>query len=136
MKFLLDNNLPPGLAAGLDELCKGSGGPCRVFHLKSKFPQNTPDHVWITALADEGGWAIISQDTFRKNDLEREALRRSGLPVFALARQWSNFPYWDKAHNLIRWWPAIEDYVARIRGGAAVRVPWKYGNGRFEQIRL
>ena len=136
MKFFFDNNLSPGLAAGLDALCQGSVNPNRVIHLKSKFPQNTSDHVWIKTLAEEGGWAIVSQDMFRKNDLEREAIRQCGLPVFALSKQWSSYPYWEKAHNLIRWWPAIEDYVLRVKGGAAVRVPWRYGSGRFEQIRL
>lgn len=136
MNFLLDNNLSPSLAAGLDSLCQGSGSSSRVLHLKAKFPQNTPDHIWISSLAAEGGWAIISQDAFRKNDLEREALRQCGLPVFALAKQWSSQQYWEKAQNLIKWWPAIEDYTKRIKGGAAVRVPWRYAHGRFEQIRL
>lgn len=136
MKFFLDNNLSPALAAGLDALCRGSGTGNQVHHLKSKFPQTTADHVWINALASEGGWAIISQDGIRKNDLEREALRACGLPIFVLSRQWSRQPYWDKAHNLIRWWPSIEDYVKRVRGGAAVRAPWRFGTGRFEQIRL
>lgn len=135
MNFFLDNNLSPALAAGLDELCKGSVGGNRVVHLKHKFPQNTADHVWIHVLASEGDWAIISQDVFRKNDLEREALRKCGLPVFVLSKQWNDHKYWDKAQNLVRWWPAIEDYVRRIHGGAAVRLPWRY-SGRFEQIRL
>lgn len=135
MNFFLDNNLSPALAAGLDELCKGSGGSSRVVHLKHKFPQNTADHVWIHALASEGDWAIISQDAFRKNDLEREALRKCGLPIFVLSKQWNDHKYWDKAQNLVHWWPAIEDYVRRIHGGAAVRLPWRC-SGRFEQIRL
>ncbi|WP_323017808.1 hypothetical protein [Castellaniella sp.] len=137
MNFLLDNNLPPALASGLDALCQGNNNAVRVIHLKSKFPQDTADHVWIRTLADEGNWAIVSQDGFRKNDLEREAIRRCGLPVFVLSKQWSGRKYWDKAQNLVRWWPAIEDYTQRVQGGAAVRVPWRFGTvGRFEQIRL
>lgn len=134
MKFLLDNNLSPHLAAALNELCRGESGSS-VFHLGQKFARNTPDHEWIPTLSEEGGWAIVSQDGFRKNDLECEALRRAGLAVFVLSRQWSSHRYWDKAQNLVRWWPHIEDYVQRIHGGAAVRVPWRV-SGRFEQIRL
>ncbi|NYT78102.1 hypothetical protein H0A71_13970 [Alcaligenaceae bacterium] len=47
------------MAASLDELCKGSGSNSRVFHLKTKLPQNTADHIWISALAAEGGWAAV-----------------------------------------------------------------------------
>ncbi|CAM3878917.1 hypothetical protein [Bordetella tumulicola] len=136
MKFFFDNNLSPYLAAGIRELSKGSRGiASEIIHLKEKFPPATPDHEWIQPLGREGGWAVISQDGLRKNDLEREALRKSGLMVFVLSKQWSDHKYWDKAQNLVRWWPSIEDYVIRIQGGAAVRVPWRM-NGKFEQIRL
>lgn len=126
--------MSPHFARALHELCLGASRS-EIVHLKQRFPQNTPDHEWISVLAAEGKWAIQSQDGFRKNDLEREALRRSGLVVFVLTKQWMTHDYWNKAQNLVRWWPAIEDYVDRIQGGAAVRVPWRM-SGRFEQIRL
>lgn len=136
MKFLFDNNLPPAFAAGMQAFCLGADHQYgQIIHLKDKFPQNTADHLWIAELSKEGGWAIISQDGFRKNDLEREALRQSGLVVFGLSGQWGNHPYWVKAHNLMKWWPSIEDYINRVHGGAAVRVPWRH-SGKFEQIRL
>ena len=121
----------------LHELSKVEGGISSVIHLRDRFPANCPDPEWITKLAEEGQWAIISQDRFNKNDLEREALRQSGLIVFALAKSWANQRYWEKAQNLVRWWPAIIDQAARFKGGAAVRVPWQFsGKGQFEQIKL
>lgn len=136
MKFFFDNNLSPHLAAGIRELSRGgSVRSSQVIHLKDRFNQNAADHHWINELAEEGGWCIISQDSFRKNDLEREALCSSGLVVFVLARQWGEHKYWDKAQNLVRWWPAIEDYPTRVTGGAAIKVPWRM-SGKFEQIRL
>ncbi|MFC4296643.1 hypothetical protein ACFO0J_01145 [Castellaniella hirudinis] len=134
MKFLFDNNLSPHFALALHELCQGASR-YQIIPLGQKFPRNTPDHEWITALSVEGGWSIVSQDGFRKNDLEREALRKCGLAVFVLSKQWMDHTYWTKAQNLVKWWPAIEDYQARIQGGAAVRIPWRM-TGRFEQIRL
>jgi hypothetical protein len=104
-------------------------------HLSDLFPQNTQDHVWIDALAAEGGWVVISQDRMKKNDLEREALRRSGLIVFALDRRWAGERHWPKSQNMVKWWPAIIEQAKRIEGGAAFRVAWRY-TGRFEQIRL
>lgn len=137
MKFLFDNNLSPHLAHAIGELSKFEEGPPEVIHLRDRFPAETPDVEWITALAAEGGWAVLSQDRFTKSTLEREALRRSGLIVFALAKVWTGQRHWEKAHNLVRWWPAILDQATRYQGGAAVRVPWRFsGKGRFEQIQL
>lgn len=136
MKYLFDHNLPASLAHGLQGF--SAGGPHfsdTIIALRDRFPVNTLDHVWIEQLGKEGGWAIISQDLFRKNDVERLALKNSGLLVFALSRQWPDFKYWEKAHNLVKWWPHIEAYAALVQGGAAVRVPWRF-NGRFQQIKI
>jgi hypothetical protein len=137
VKFFFDNNLSPHLAHAIHELCKGEGKGIVVEHLSDRFPRNCPDPEWITTLAEEGGWSVLSQDRFRKSDLEREALRRSGLIVFALDKSWATAPHWNKAQNLVRWWPSILSQAALFRGGAAVRVPWRIsGAGKFQQIRI
>jgi hypothetical protein len=137
LKYFCDNNVSPYLAGALAELCKADESPSQVIHLAGKFPRDAKDTVWIPELAREGAWVVISGDRFNKTDEEREALRRSGLIVFSLSAQWNNHPFWMKAYNLVRWWPAIEEQAARIKGGAAFRVPWKFsGRGRFEQIRF
>jgi hypothetical protein len=137
VKFFFDNNLSPHLAHAIGELSKADPNAPVVVHLKDKFLQTTPDHEWIDALASEEDWAVISQDTLMKNDLEREALRRSGLVVFALAGAWNHQTFWAKAQNLVRWWPAIMDHATRYHGGAALRVPWNFsGKGKVEQIQL
>lgn len=106
-------------------------------HLRDKFPRDTDDVTWIHALWDESNWAIVSQDRFRKGELEAKAIRGCGLPVFCLARQWNNEPYWQKAHNLVRWWPSIIQQAELISGGAAFKVPWRYSlKGKFEQLRF
>jgi hypothetical protein len=69
--------------------------------------------------------------------MEREALRKSGLIVFVLHKQWTQQRFWAVSHNLVKWWPAILEQSQKIKGGAAFRVPWQFtGGGRFEQIRL
>ena len=136
MKFFIDNNLPPAFARGLDGFSHGVGLPEKsVVHLKDLFPQNTKDQDWIQSLAKEDSWVIISQDGFRKNDLEREAIRRSGLFVIVLSKQWSHQTYWNKAQNFVKWWPAILDFVEKTHGGGAVRIPWRF-SGKFEQIKI
>ncbi|MCL1481160.1 hypothetical protein MIH18_13305 [Marinobacter sp. M3C] len=134
MKFLLDNNLPPALARALHELSEPEGHT--VIHLSQKFSRDTPDIEWINILKAEGGWVVVSQDQFKKSDLEKQAFRRAGLTVFCLAKHWSKVRYWEKAYQMVRWWPAIMDQSDRLIGGAALRVPWRFQPpGRFEQIK-
>ncbi|UVM39513.1 hypothetical protein LOY28_03485 [Pseudomonas sp. B21-017] len=135
MKFLLDNNLPPALARALNELTKAEGHS--VLSLRDKFPPSTADVAWISVLREEGGWAVISQDKFTKGDIEKRAFRECGLPVFCLAKHWGNESYWNKAHNLVRWWPSIMSQAHLNGGGAAFRVPWKCpAHGKFDQIKI
>lgn len=134
MKYFVDNNLPPALAKALHELAKPFGHT--VEHLRAKFPQNAADSDWIDALSGEGGWSVITHDKLNKG-LEREALRRAGLIVFFLDKGWSNHQFWDKAHNLVRWWPRIVEQSEGIKGGAAFKVPYNFsGKGQFEQVTL
>jgi hypothetical protein len=135
LKFLIDNNLPPALARALNELSKVDGH--EVVALKDRFAPNTRDIDWIMQLKSEGGWVVISQDKFAKGDAERRAFRECGLPIFCLAKQWSTDTYWNKAHNLVRWWPSIVKHSALINGGAAFKVAWRYmPPGRFEQMKM
>ncbi len=135
MKFLLDNNLPAPLARALNELSLPHDHT--VIHLTEKFAQNTSDITWIQALHQEGGWVIISQDKFNKGDLEKRAIREAGLLVFCLAKHWNRETYWNKAHNLVRWWPKIIQQSELISGSGAFRVPWKYGHApKFEPVQL
>jgi hypothetical protein len=62
------------LAHAVRELCKVEDSVHEVVHLRDRFAPNTKDHDWISALAAEGRWAVLSQDGLRKNDLERSAL--------------------------------------------------------------
>jgi hypothetical protein len=136
VNFFFDNNLSLYLAHAIRELCRVEPDVGEVIHLRDRFAANTKDHEWITQLALSGPWVVISQDAFTKNDLEREALRLSGLIVFVLDRQWSEHKHWPKSQNLVKWWPAIMEQCLRIKGGASYRLPWRYSGGRMEQIRI
>lgn len=134
MKFFVDNNLPPALAKALHAL--GEPSDHSVAHLKEKFAADISDSEWLAALAQEGGWSIVTHDKLNKG-LEREVLRRAGLIVFFLDKGWANHGFWDKAHNLVRWWPRIISQANGIKGGAAFKVPYNFsGKGQFEQVTL
>ena len=135
MRFLFDNNLSPHLAKAIHVLSEPHGA--EVQHIRDKFASNTPDHKWINALAAEGSWCIISQDRLTKNSLEKEALRRSGLTAFILAKGWIDHTEWEKAWHLMRWWPRIMEQADLVTGGAAFEVPFRFsGKGQFKQIKL
>lgn len=135
MKFLLDNNLPPALARALNELCVFENH--QVVGLREKFAPNIPDIELIQQLKAEGGWVLVSKDKFSKGDMEKRAIRESGLAVFILAKQWHTAGYWDMAHNLVRWWPAIIGQAQRISGGGVFKVSWKYSApGKFEILKV
>ena len=134
MKFLIDNNLPPALAHALRELSKPENH--EVLHLKDRFAADTPDTDWINSLSQEGGWIVVTHDNLNKG-LEREALRRAGLLVFFLDKSWKDHKFWEKAHNLVKWWPRIIELAGGIEGGAAFQVKWNFsGKGKFEQVKL
>ena len=135
LKFLLDNNFPPRFASGLNELALGEGLGS-VHALRSMFPANSDDLVWIPQLAGSSQWVVVSQDKFKKqNGLERVALARAGLIVFCLQSSWNKLTYWDKAYNLVRWWPRICEQASGIQGKALYSVPLKFGaNGKFIQV--
>ncbi|MTI12156.1 hypothetical protein E1189_03720 [Sansalvadorimonas verongulae] len=132
----MDNNLPPQLARAIEELCRPYKN-IEVWPLCDLFDANTPDIDWITDLSSEKAWVIISQDRFAKGSAEKQALRESGLTVFFLDKQWAKQKYWDKSHNLVRWWPAIMEQADRMTGGSAFRVRWRFGGkAQFEQVKV
>lgn len=135
MKLLLDNNLPPALARALHELTvREWDNTHRVTHLRERFDANTPDTEWVSALAQEENWVVVTHDQLNKG-AEREVLRRAGLKVFWLDGSWKNHAFWDKAVQLARWWPRIIEQAEGIHGGAAFRVPWNFtGKGKFGQL--
>ena len=134
MKVLLDNNLSPHLARALNALLEPEGD--QVVHLTDRFPASTEDRAWIGALAEEGGWVVISGDLrIYRNRLEREAWRRSRLIVFFLAPQWGKVRNIEKAWRLLRWWPRIREQVAIVEAPAAFELPLAYGSGRLKVLR-
>jgi len=134
LKVFLDNNLSPYLARALNELLEPEGD--QVVHLADRFRADTEDRTWITALAEEGGWVVISADRrIYRNKLEREAWRRSRLIVFFLAPQWQRAGNIETAWRLLRWWPRIRDQAGIVAAPAAFELPLAYGSGRVRVLR-
>jgi hypothetical protein len=132
LKVLLDNNLPPALAEALNALAGRENHS--VEHLRKKFDAATPDADWIGELGREGGWIIISEDRrIARNRHEREALRKSDVITFVLAKSWKHQVYWEKASRLIGWWPDIVRQAEMVQAGAVFEVPFRR-TGKFKQL--
>jgi len=112
MKCLFDNNLSPKLAKTLDYL-EGNEG-VSVEHIKDKFSPATPDVEWITKLAQEGNWFVITQDSqIKKRPHERKAWQESNIPIVFLQKTWINHDFWEISWRLIRHWPKLKESINR-----------------------
>jgi hypothetical protein len=90
LKLLVDNNLSPRIARCLQALFEDEH---QVIAKRDKFPENTTDVDWITALDEEGGWAVITADLhIRTRPHERAALDRSNIVFFFLAKRVAQIP--------------------------------------------
>jgi hypothetical protein len=94
VRFFFDNNLSPKLAKSLHLLVEPDH---QIVHLKDRFAANTPDETWMTELAKERGWIIVSGDLrIKKNPHEVQAWRSAGHTTFFLKSGWINLPLWTR----------------------------------------
>ncbi len=135
MKFLFDHNLPPSWPKALKALSVGRLSEVEgVISLRDKFPTNTSDAVWLSALSEEKNWGDISQDFFRKRTGEWEVIRQRGINVFVLGKTWRSHEHFKRTAQLVLWWPRIVEQASKVQN-SAVEVPWRT-SGRFIQIRI
>ena len=131
MKFFFDNTMPPKVVEALKILDSDN----KIPHLKERFPADTIDAIWISALSGEGDWVIISGDVrITRNHGERAAWLESKLLAFFLAKGWTSQPLWDQAWRFIKWWPRIVEQASRIKPPAGFIVPLK--DSKLEQVRI
>lgn len=135
MKAQLDENLPPGLARALNSIAQTDEH--EIIHVLDLVGRGTSDVDLFKASMDAGVRVHITQDNHHRRPIEREAIARSGLIVFVLAKGWSSLTLYDKAARLIEWWPRIMDQAELITPPAMFRVPVrKVSKGRFEPIKI
>ena len=75
------------------------------------FPQNTPDTIWL-AHAGHEGWLILTLDqNISYNDLEKQALLRSGAGSFVLVAKNQNGQ--KITDCIVQALPAMRDFARR-----------------------
>jgi hypothetical protein len=128
VRFFFDNNLSPKLARSLDLLVEPEH---RVIHLKEKFAADTPDTVWMRALAKEPDWIIISGDLqIRRNPHEIKAWQEAGHTTFFLKKGWIDLPRWDQVWKFAKAFPELIVTAERARNGSAFFIT---PNGKIEE---
>jgi hypothetical protein len=124
VKFFLDNCVSPHLARGLRGLAGHDDH--EIVHLREKFEEATVDRAWISQLASEGGWIIVSGDTrITRNPIERAAWYESNLTAFFFSEPWNTDGYWKKCHAVVGWWPLIIAQAKRTPRGHGFVLPKK-----------
>jgi hypothetical protein len=100
LRLFVDHNLSPRIAYCLQALFVGEH---EIVALCERFPNDPTDLEWITALSEEGGWAVVTKDLrIRTRPHERAALDRSRIVYFFLAGSWRKCSVEETTARLIR----------------------------------
>jgi hypothetical protein len=105
LKLLIDHNLSPALARSLQPLFPQH----TIEALRDRFPVNTTDLEWMTALDADGGWAALTRDQgIKRKPHERLALDRNKIVFFFLSGgAWKGYTVPETAARLIRLMPLM-----------------------------
>ena len=131
MKVMVDNDLPPRLARALNLIFEEDGD--EIIALREKFKRSDlKDAEWITELAKEGRWAILSADRrIAKQRPSRELFIGAGLVGFFFPPSLQKEPLYKQASRIIALWPAIRDQM-RLNANGCFEIP--ASGQRFRQI--
>jgi PIN like domain len=132
LKFFFDNTMPLRVARATQALVEPEH---EISHLRDRFDPKTPDPVWISELAEEGDWVVISGDVrITRNPDERKAWSEAGLVGFFLAKGWTALPLWEQAWRFFKSWPQIAKIAPSMRPPAGFIV--HVHSLKFEQLRI
>jgi predicted nuclease of predicted toxin-antitoxin system len=115
MTFFIDNNLGANLVVGLRAFGED------VIHLTEKFPQNTPDEIWLKEIGERNYFLITRDERIRWNPAELGAFCKYKVGAFLLGGK--NLKKWEIIQQLIRNWPRINEMAGKTRKPFAFRIP-------------
>jgi hypothetical protein len=123
--FFFDNTFPPQLVQILRIL------KVDARHLQDDFPPDTPDVNWLPEIGRKG-WVVVTGDRrISKKPPERKALAEANVIAVFMAKGFTGKQIFDLVACFIRWWPAIERAVDRVKRGTALEVGV---NGRVDLV--
>lgn len=139
MKIMLDECITEGPAEILIDFFAITSPPVQAEFLPTYYgSKGLKDRTWAQALADEGGWCVISgdRDRARKSQKKRLAdgpplptiLPRCGITAVYLSGSIQRSPSEVKVQAVISTWRDIKMFFERARQGES-KLLTKRGNG-------
>jgi PIN like domain len=128
VRFFFDNCIAYRVAEALAILTERDG--YEIIALRSRFPEDCPDEVWMPALGQEGGWIVLSGDRKIYTNAQRRRIWASAkLTTFFLANAWMSAAFTErqKAARLLARWDDIVEWAGRVQPGTALNLPIKGG---------
>ena len=122
MRFFFDNCVSSNLVEALRCLDKRH----HLVHHREKFDPDTPDPIWIGALAQEGDWIIVSGDPrISRGQAERAAWIESRLTAFFCGDAWGSRKLMTQASEMLRWWDDIIELSKKAAQGSGYLLEFK-----------
>lgn len=122
MKLFVDHCICLFIARAMNAVVAPDGH--EVVALSDKFPADIDDVGWMTALGDEGGWVVLSDDhRIRKIPAEKAAWRAAKLKGFFLAPGWRKMTTVQKAGLLLLRWPQLVETERNVGVGMMLEIP-------------
>jgi len=111
------------MARAFNEIAKPNDS---FIHLR-EFPGLRPDSTdleWISKLAEEGDWVILTKDkNIMKKPAEKAAFQTANLTGFFLDKTWQSMDLWAMFSKLASLMPQILRLAVESPRGACFKVP-------------
>jgi len=115
MRFFVDNNLSPQLAAGM----KGFGED--VVHLTEVFSSEVEDTEFLARLGSEGWYLVTRDDRIRYRPAEFTAFLEHRIGAFFMGGK--NLRRCQLIQQFVRNWPRMKELARKTRRPFAFRAP-------------
>ena len=126
MKFFIDNNLGPDLAAGM------SGFGEEVTHLQDHFKEDADDADWLPIVGQKDWFLITRDEAIRRKPAELLAYKKNKVGAFFLGGK--NRNKCELIEQLVRNWRRIKEFAKKNRKPFAWKVPSR--GKSFDRLEL
>lgn len=128
MKLLVDHNISRHIARALAAISEPSGHLVVAKSDRFDTTHSVTDLEWLSALGQERGWAVVSDDQrILRNPQERAAMLGARVVGFFLEPAWRkrNVSEYERAARLILWLPKLIQQCEAVDPPAAYALPFK-----------
>ncbi len=134
----IDENLPPSLARGLNELQQPQNSrekiDIQVLSLKNVFGEGIKDEEWIPKVGKENGIVITQDNRIQTQRHQKELYLEHGVGIFFMSPpSKTGYPYWEIVKKLINHWEEIKGIILKNERPFAYRCTQR---SKFERLEV